>query len=462
VKRVVFLGLLLSVGLAAGYGYFVTTRETGHREFIERGDAALDRGDLSSAIEEFSGAIALRDDSMIGYLKRGDAYRRRDELEASLRDLKRAVEIDPSAPRPRELLGDVNYARRRFVPAAEHYEAYVRLDDRSPRVLYKLALARYRAGQPALGIAALKSAVAIDDGFAAAHYLLGLCQRDLQQSAQAVSSLRRAIAIAPTLLPAREELADLYEHLGQLQEWIEQLDALRVLDPSAARDVTLGLAYARAGQSDRAVITLRNTTQRHPKHPYTYVALGRVWLETAQARGDRVELNKALEALEHAIGVEDTSEAYTLFGRALLMADNVELAERMLQHATDKLPADPLGFYYLADAADRRGHVESARQALLDYVALEGEIADPRRRSSIAARIADLSMRLADFPMAVSYYERAAPTLSSDAAFVLRFAEARWRAGQVDAARSMLQKLLEKDPTHAGARAMMRKLPAID
>ena len=102
-------------------------------------------GDLSTAIEAFSGAITLKSDSMIGYLMRGDAYRRRDELEAALRDLRQAAEIDPGAPRPRELLGDVNYARHRFPPAADHYQAYVDLDDRSPRVLYKLALARYRS-----------------------------------------------------------------------------------------------------------------------------------------------------------------------------------------------------------------------------------------------------------------------------------------------------------------------------
>ncbi len=355
----------------------------------------------------------LRDDSMIGYLKRGDAYRRRDELEAALRDLKRAVEIDPSATRPRELLGDVNYARSRFGPAAEHYEAYIGLDDRSPRVLYKLALARYRAGQPAPGIAALQSAIAMDKDFAEAHYLLGLCLRDAQRPTEAMAALRRAITIAPAFLPAREELSDLYEHLGRLQDWIEQLEALRALDPGAARDVTLGLAYSKAGQPDRAVIILGSVSERHPKHRYTYVALGRVWLEAAQARADRVELNKALEALEKAVAAEDTSEAFTLFGRALLLADDAETAERMLLRATEKLPADPLAFYYLADAAERRGHPETARQALIDYVGLEGEEARRAPASAVAARIADLSMRIDDYPLAVCVLRarRAAPVV---------------------------------------------------
>ena len=457
-KRAIAGTLLLIGGLAAAYGYFVTGREATHRDLIQQGDAAMASGDLSTAIEKFSGAIALRGDSMIGYLKRGDAYRRRDELESALRDLRQAVELDPSATRPRELLGDVNYARNRFPSAVEHYAAYVALDDSSPRILYKLGLAHYRAGQPALAIKVLGRAVALDEDFAEAHYLMGLCQRDAHERASALSSLRRAIRLAPALLPAREELADLYFTMGRSQEWIEQLEALRALDPSPARDVTLGLAYARTGQAERAVLTLGHAAERHPSYRQTYVALGRLWLEAAQARSDRVELNKALEALGNAIAVDSNSEAYTLFGRALLLAAEDERAERTLQQATQKLPADPLAFLYLAEASERRGNLEPARRALLDYVALTGEDLEPRRRATLAARIGDLSMRIADYPVALSYYERAAPLLNTDVDFGVKLAEARWRAGDVEAGRALVDKLLEKDPDHAAARALRRRM----
>ncbi len=457
VKRIIVALVFLS-GLAGVYGYLVTRSENRHRDLIRRGDAAMAAGDLSTAIEAFSGAITIKSDSMIGYLMRGDAYRRRNELEAALRDLRQAAEIDPGAPRPRELLGDVNYARHRFPPAADHYQAYVDLDDRSPRVLYKLALARYRAGQPTLGIEALQKAVAIDEGFAEAYYLMGLCQRDAQRPSDALVSLRKAIVLAPALTQAREELADLYGRLGRTEEWITQLEALRALDPNPARDVTLGLAYSKAGQSDRAVIMLRHAAGRHPTYRHTFVALGRVWLETAQARSNRVDLSKALEALETAVDEEDTSEAYLLFGRALLLASDAEPAERMLRQATERLPADPLAFYYLADAAERRAHFAVARQALLDYIALAGEDPDVRRSAALAVRVGDLSMRIDDFALAATWYERAAPSLSGDEAFVLKLAGARWRAGQADVARSMLDKLIERNPANTAARNLRRRV----
>jgi tetratricopeptide (TPR) repeat protein len=458
VKRAIVAGLLIVGGLAVAYGYFVTRQEATHRELIQRGDTAMAAGDLSTAIEAFSGAIALRSDSMIGYLKRGDAYRRRDELESAVRDLKRAIELDSAATRPRELLGDVNYARNRFPSAVEHYAAYVALDDSSPRILYKLALAHYRAGQPSVAIQTLKRAVALDETFAEAHYLLGLCQRDAQESTGALTSLKRAIALAPALLAAREELADLYLRLGRSQDWLEQLEALRALDPSPARDVTVGLAYAKAGQSERAVLTLRHAAERHPTYKHTYVALGRVWLEAAQARNDRVELAKALEALQNAVDVESTSEAYMLFGRGLLLAADDERAERMLLQATQKLPVDPQAFYYLADASEKRGRYEPARRALLDYLALAGEDLDGRRRAALAARIGDLSMQIDDYPLALAYYERAAPSLAADLDFTVKLAEAKWRAGDLAAARAMLDKVIEKDPAHTAARALRKRL----
>ena len=460
-KRAILAALLLVGGLAAAYGYFVTSRENSHRSLIQRGDAALAAGDPSTAIELFSGAIALRGDAMIGYLKRGEAYRRRDDLEAALRDLRRAVDLDRSATRPRELLGDVNYARSRFVPAAEHYEAYVRLDDSSPRVLYKLALARYRGGQPTLAITWLARAIALDDKFAEAHYLLGLCQRDAQRPAAAQASLVKAIELAPTMVAAREELADLYDKLHRSDDAIEQREALRVLDPSTSRDVTLGLAYATAGQTERAIVTLRHAAERQPSNRFTYVALGRVWLETAQARGgDRIELGKAIEALEEAVNPahgQETSEGLMLLGRALLLQGDVERAENVLRQSVGKLPVDPLAYVYLAEAAERRARADVARQALVDYAALVGDDPDPRRRAALSARVGDLSMRLADYPVAAAAYERAA-IYFNDVDFLVKYADSQWRNGRVDDCRAILARALDKDPAHAGALALKRRL----
>jgi tetratricopeptide (TPR) repeat protein len=460
VKRVLAGVLLLGVTAAAVYGYLASQRERTYRHYLATGDAAMAQDNAAAAIEAFSGAIALKPDSMIGYLKRGQTYRRRSEFAAAIRDLGRATELDPAATRPLEELGDAYLADtpHRYISAAERYEAYIRLDNRAPRVLYKLAFARYNEGRPVAAIEAVQTALAIDDHFAEAYYLLGLCERDAQHPDASRTALEHAIALQPALFHAREQLADLDAATGQTDDQVQQLKVLTVLDPSASREVALGLEYALAGQHEWAVQTLSRAAERYPDQPYVYVALGRVWLEIAQARNDRVALSKALGALQGAVGNDDSSEAHTLFGRALLMTSDSEAAERMLQGATQKSPVDPLAFLYLSDAAERLGHWAIARRALLDYDALRGDEPDPRRRSNELARLGDLSLRLNQPAVAAAYFLHASDENPSDAVLLARAADAQLRAGDLNTARATITNALAKDPTNPLALSVARRL----
>jgi tetratricopeptide (TPR) repeat protein len=458
VKRAIALAALLALGSAIAYGWLVTRRERVYQEQIRQGEAALAAGQSVAAIEAFSGAIAWRGDSMVAYLRRGEAYRLREEFDAAIRDLLRAAELDPAATRPRELLGDVNVSLGRFARAADQYSAYVALDDQSPRVLYKLGYARYRAGQPVPCIDALRRSLAIEERFAEGHYLLGLCLRDAQQTREALSALARSVALAPAMLPAREELADLYARLGRHESRLEQLEFLRAFDPGPSREVAVGLAYARLGDSDSAVTTLGRTARRYPGHRDTYVALGRIWLETAESHHDRVALGKALAAFRDAARAEADSEVLTLLGRALLAAADVREAEAVLQRASELRPVDPLAFFYLADANERRGHARTARQALLDYLALVENDHDSRRRARMAARVGDLSLRIGEPGVAVEWYQRAAAIASPDEPLLLRMADAQLRAGQRAAARATLDRLLKSNPANAAALTLRDRL----
>ena len=458
-KRILAGIVLLVLSGAAVYGYTLSERERSYRQKLAEGDAALAHDNTAAAIEAFSGAITLKADSMLGYLKRGQTYRRRGEYTAAIRDLRRASEIDPSATRPLEELGDVFLADtpHRYSSAAERYEAYVRLDNTKPRVLYKLAYARYHDGHVAEAIDALRASLALDAGSAQAHYLLGLCERDVHHLDLARQAFARAIELQPALLQAREELADLYGAMGRSDARLEQLQALAALDPRPVREIALGVAYGRAGQPERAILTLGHVAERNPDQPYAYVALGRVWLDIAQTRKDRVALNKALEALESGVGDDNSSEALTLFGRALLLAADTTSAERMLDDATRRQPVDPLAFSYLAEAAERLTHYAAARQALLDYAALRGDEPDARKRLAESTHLGELSLRLGDYAAAGSFFLKAAEDAPNDAALIARAADAQLRAGDRDTARGTATRALEKDPNNTLALAVLRR-----
>lgn len=425
-RALVALVVLAGLGAAIVLGYSVASRDQEYRRFIQLGDTSLSEGQTFQAIEAFSGALALKPESMLAHLKRGETYRRRGDLQTALRDLREASHLDPTATRPWEEIGDVNYALERDARAIEAYETNIRLDDRATRVLYKLGLTQHRSGNLGGSIATLQQAVAVDDRFAEAYYLLGLCFSERRQRDQAIRAFERAVALQPAMTPPREELADLYAVQGRHQAAVQQLEALAALDPGRAeRYIALGLGYAHAGHGDMAVMALGRAAERLPDHPGVLVALGRVWLTAAEERGDTAALRKALDALEPiARQLSAGGDALTLYGRALLLSGDLERAERVLLLATSRLPVDVDAFEHLASAAQRLGHLDVARRALVQHETLSE---DERDRSASATQLGDLSMRLNDFAAAVRWYARAASTAPTDPSVAQKLDDARSR-----------------------------------
>jgi tetratricopeptide (TPR) repeat protein len=404
-KRTLAVAVLLVLAAgAAAWAYQAAARERAYRAFLNQGTTALAQDQVFGAIEAYSGAIALRSDSTLAYLRRGEAYLRRNELEAATNDFRRAADLDPSATRPLEALGDVLYQRARHEQAVEVYERLLAVDGQAPRVALKLGVARYRHRQLDQALVAAREAVRLDATLAEAHYLIGLCLREKGQLAEAAAALETAANVSPALLPAREELADVYAALGRRGDELEQLQMLAMFDRSRPeRQVAVGLAEARAGREELAVLTLRRAMDRTPDHPLIYAALGQVWLAQAM-RGDTVALGKAVEALERAAATDSaTSTILTAYGRALLMDNQVNAAERVLQQAARRYPVDPAALVIYASVAERLNHPAAARTALIEYGAL---VADEPDFGARAASIARLSLRLNDRPAAALWIAR--------------------------------------------------------
>jgi len=323
-------------------------------------------------------------------------------------------------------------------------------------VSYKLALARYRSGDIDAALTTLSSTLRLNDRLADAAYLMGLCFRDTRRTAEALAAFERAIALEPSHIPAREELADLYESTGRRTKAIEQLQAIAGLDRDhIERLVALGLAQARAGREEAAVLTLGSGLDRTPGQPLLYSALGQVWLDRAHADQDEVYLNKALEALgQVAAGPDATSEILTLYARALIMNEQFAAAEQALQQASTRYPLEPASLVLYATIAENRGHLDASRQALIDYAAL---VADNENAVQHATRIASLSIKLNDPQTAVAWLERALRIVPEDLRLLTQLAEAQMRDGNRAGAEATIARALKKDPSNPALLALSRR-----
>jgi len=459
VKRALLLTILvIATAVAAAAAFHATAVERDYRMQLNRGDAALREDQTYAALEAYSGAVALRPDSMLAHLRRAEAYTRRNEVDEAVRDFRTAAALDPTATRPLDELGDVMYQRQRYRIAAESYESCLRLDERSPRVFYKLALARYREGDLDASIAAARQALRLNERMPDAHYLLGLCLRDRHRPAEAVQELEKAVSLAPGLIAAREELTEIYAAQGRRADEMRQLRVLATVDRDhAEREVAVALAQMRAGSADLAVLSLGRALDQMPDQAVLYAALGRIWLEIATTRKDHPEaLGKALEALGRVASAPSaTSDVLTIYGRALLQAGDLELAGRTLQRATTNYPVDPGAFLLYAGVCERLNDFETARQALIDYSALAS---DESERVAHASRIASLSLRLDDVGVAIDWLQKAAAANPADVKVLASLADAQARYGDVDAARTTIARGLERDPANAQLMALARRI----
>lgn len=446
------------VAVAGAVAIQTAGRERSYRTLLGQGEQALQSGDTFGAIEAFSGAVALQPDSMLAHLRRGESYRRRGELEAAARDFRSATALEPASPGPLEALGDVYYARQRYDRAIDTYERRLRLDGRTPVIRYKLALAHYRAGHMADAMSALSDTLALDSRMPDAHYLLGLCLRD-QQPDKAVEAFERAVTLAPGMIPAREELAALYEQLGRYPNQLEQLQVLAALDSGhVQRQIAVGTAHARAGHPDAAAVTLANALERSPNEPLIYQEIGRMWLDVALAGNDPAAVQKALEAFDHlGAGPSASSEGLQLYGRALALNGEFDAAQRLLEQATRRYPVAPEAFTALADVAEQQHQAEVARTALLDYHALVGDDAGSAVR---AGRIGTLSLAVNDLGGARRWLGRALATdaESGNPRWLKPLAEAEFQSGDFAAAQATVARVLDVDPDNADMRALRRRL----
>jgi tetratricopeptide (TPR) repeat protein len=458
VKRAVVLAALVAVAAVAGaIVYRSTVRERSYRLLIASGEAALAAGQTLEAVEDFSGAIAVRPDAMLPRLRRGETYRRLGEFEVAARDFRQASQLDPTATRPLEELADVLYSQERFRRAAETYEARLRLDDRSALVRYKLALARYRDGAVAPALDEARRAAAMDGRMAEARHLMAVCLRELGQIDAAVAALEEAAALAPALIPIREELADLYATLGRTREQVQQLQTLAALDRSSARLVALALAQANAGQPDLAVLMLTGGLQTSQDQPQLYAAIGRIWLDLAERQDSRTDaLPNALEALARAASAPTApSDVRASYGRALARAGQYDAAEEVFQQAIERFPVDPSALLQYAAVAERLGHAGAARSALTDYAALNpSEVESPE----YALRVGSLSLAANDATGALPWLERAAAATPDDVRALAMLADARLRTGDPAGAQVVLTHALALAPGDAHLRALTRRI----
>lgn len=278
-----------------------------------------------------------------------------------------------------------------------------------------LGLAAWRTGDGDRALRELSRVVTRRADDLQAHRVLAEIQGARGATALRIGELETVVRLAPTDLGAQVELGSAYAEQGELAEattWYERVAAARPGDPTAQKRV--GDLYRRRGDVDRAVQWYASAARLAPDDPRPPLLAGATLLDAGRIAAAREVLTRAQKFVDYQAGT------WTALGAAAYLEGKYPEALIHWRRAALKRPRSAAIRYDLALAASASGDLARADKQL-DVV----DLLTPG---------------------------------DADAAYLRGVV--RLRAGDRDGARTAFAEALQRNPTHADARADLTGLAA--
>ena len=240
--------------------------------------------------------------------------------------------------------------------------------------------------------AAVRRALGLAKDLAEAHSVLADIKKDQWDWKAAEPEYRLALKLSPNLVTARQGLAIGLSVMGRHDEAVAETMRLRNLDPIGSSAVDLAATYYNVRRFDDALETLRIATDLDPSSPSPWAWIGIV-------RGARGEFKLAMEAIDKAVRLGDSSQAtqcYYIFG--LARTGSTALARRILASLEKRgtaVPPSSLAIAYTG-LRDRERAFQllergvADRDPLMQYIGVEAhfdELRSDERFKNLADKI---------------------------------------------------------------------------
>jgi tetratricopeptide (TPR) repeat protein len=312
-------------------------QQTDTRQIFERGQHAMDAGDLAAAAKDFHAVLAAEPDNVGAHGNLAVVHMRRKEWTAALTELRIAERLAPKMSGIRLNIGLVYYRQADYQDAIEPFESVVRDQPESTQ----------------------------------ARYLLGLCYFFKEHYAEAAQTLE------PLWPRESENLNYLYVvSIAANKAGMAELDRratthlIEAGHDSAEFHLIIGKAHAGARMYDRAMEEFEQAARINPKLPLVHYFLG-----TEYRRQNDFEHAKQ-EFLKDIAIAPDVAYDYDELGAVCYALNRIPEAERYFKEALRLDPGMGTANYGLAKIYKQQGKYAAA----LDALHAAGAI-DPRSSS---------------------------------------------------------------------------------
>lgn len=275
--------------------------------------------------------------------------------------------------------------------------------------------------------------------------LLGDLYRELEQYSNALEVFETALELGANSAAVYSGIGRVYHELGKLSKAEDALRKSVALGPTAARWVLLGDVQSSLGEDDEAKRSFLNALELEPQDDEAIFGLAMLLrsVDPGEARG----------LLERIVSIHpDCAHAFRELGWLALKAGNLDRADEALSNASRLNSTDPWTQVYIAKLRSAQGDpraAEACLQAAKENAILEGY---PRYL------LGELYAELGRWSLAEEQFVEAVGLEPNDAETLFRYSRFLAESGRKAEARSCLDRVLELDEDHEGAKRLYNSL----
>ena len=263
---------------------------------FDEGQAAQQRGDLTSAVKFYTTAIAADAALFQAYYQRATALiglGRETEAEA---DLRKVTELQPNFARAHRGLGRLLLDRGQTQEAKRELARAVELEPKLTGVRIYYASALLKSGESASAIEQLRGSIEQQEEVPLAYALVGVAEERLGKSVEAFADYSRAIELDPNNATAHEGRARLLEARGDFAKAIDDYTAAYRAQPSRELAIKLAGLHTRTGQMQAAIQLYRRLLLEKPEDFAIRAEMAGLMAENGQAEEAEKEIARVVAA----------------------------------------------------------------------------------------------------------------------------------------------------------------------
>ncbi len=317
--------------------FSLTIQHTEHAgAYYELGEIHKRAGDLSSAMDMFSRAVAAGSSDPRPYYELACLYKQQGLIDEAITAYTQATKTDKNFACAYYQLGVIFLENQQLADATKMLSQATKINPDYYEAYFQLAKAYYQQKKSYRAIKLYEKTIAIKQDYAEAFFELGKCYRQLGKLNDSIANLKQVIALRPKHAQAHYLLGDLYKAKGRKTEAEKEFQlAIKFSQPADAalsesisplnkmiatnKIVTsldpenvdafydLGTAYMAVGQLKEAVTAYLRVIELKPQHWEAHYNLALAykiqnnWIEATSAIQNVIRMKPDLIDARHAL-----------------------------------------------------------------------------------------------------------------------------------------------------------------